>query len=129
MGVNAEAVLLKVGRQSPDEVTGDDLANLLGIFNSIREDATTVDAEFPIRGAAAAPAGAKPDAVEAPPATEPTTAASEPPAVGLPSGRTSTRRAGNGRKPSAEPAAADAPPATDPEPAADALPGGPVDLI
>lgn len=48
MGVTEERLLAKVQRPSVSEITGDDLVELIGLFNSIRAKEINVDEAFPL---------------------------------------------------------------------------------
>jgi hypothetical protein len=54
MGIPAERVLAGIGRRSAEEITLEDLEQLLGIFNAIKDGALSIDNAFPSPAAAAA---------------------------------------------------------------------------
>ncbi|ACB80876.1 hypothetical protein Mpop_2721 [Methylorubrum populi BJ001] len=102
LGVQAEQVFKKLGVASINDITADHLVDLIGTFNAIREQHTTVEAEFgeqrittrslggsPLGAAEdegndeAAPAAAEPAAeTERPAATQPQAAKDPEPAAG-----------------------------------------------
>ncbi|MCC6314541.1 MAG: hypothetical protein IT337_11080 [Thermomicrobiales bacterium] len=70
MGVTPERICVAVGKPAVDDITLDDLATLLGLFNAIKEGAVTPEEAFPdpavsAREEAATPAGVAPNAAPA----------------------------------------------------------------
>lgn len=55
LGVTQDRLLLKLGRESVDKVDDDDIEVLIGVFNRIKENETTVEEEFPTAAAKDAP--------------------------------------------------------------------------